>query len=1224
MKGTAQILLCVAGLAFSAGIVCGETYSPPSNPREDINLDSGWRFIRQDVTGAQTNGFDDSSWTLLDLPYTWNNLDGEDGGSNYYRGIGWYRRHYTVGAGEAGQRLFLKFDGANIVADVYVNGTLVGEHRGGFAAFAFDVTTDLNIGSDNVIAVKVSNASVSDVPPLSADFTFFGGIYRDVHLLTTDPVQVSPLDYGSPGVYLKPTSVTSNSANLQITTVVSNANTGSATATVRAIVTDAATNVVAILTNIVTLSGTSVSNVIANTVVSNPHLWDGLHDPYLYRTYIEIYRGTTLIDLVSQPLGFRYFNIDPNNGFFLNGRYYDLHGVCMHQDWLDYGWALNNSQRETNFMFLAEIGATAIRLAHYQHHEYTYQLADRSGIIVWSEIPLVNSTTETTAFYSNAKQQLRELIRQNYNHPSVICWGMYNELSLNVNTGPSNLVNQLVQLEAQEDSTRPSTGATLASNGDANSWYPQLIGFNEYFGWYEDPLNGLAAWADAIHTAHPTNCIGISEYGAGASIYQHSEDPVSKPGTSCVCVHPEEWQNIVHETNWAIMKARPFLWIKVLWNMFNFAVDGRNEGDTPGRNDKGMVTYDRLVRKDAFYFYKANWTTNAMVYITGHTFTNRLTNSITAKVYANCDSVELFLNGISQGSRTSTTNIFTWPVTLAAGSNLVQAVGTKGAEQVNDSLVWFAPIAVTITNPTASTVFLQSANDTLQLSAAVNGSSGLLQTTWTKVSGPGSVTFGSSNNLSTTAHFSSDGIYGLQVMVSNGSSATAGLTVVVNPNVTTTNGLLAWWKMDETNSATAADSSGNGRTATLTSATFTNGYLNNAYRGASASSRASYSAQDSNQVTVVAWARCDTTGGGSFPRIVNSPSYRLMFRFSSSDVNSVGFATEDGTNGDFDSGAGSISLSNWFHVAVSYDRSNLTNLPTFYVNGSKVSTVTLAMPSGTPPSLSGTGYIGNRAALDRSWVGLIDDLRIYSRLLSDAEVQTLAALPPANLAPTVDAGTSQVAVAGVAVMLNGEAEDDGKPNPPATLTTVWSQVSGPGTASFGNVNATNTTCVFNTAGNYTLRLNANDGQVESVSDVAISVISVQQSWANRYGVAADGTDTDGDGESNAEEFLAGFNPTSSAAYVHIISVARSGNDLNIAYLAANGDSSYSGGPSERTNVLEFTTGTANDSYTNNFVSTGQTNILSGGTGVGEVASFVVTNGMTFGPSRYYRIRVLVP
>jgi beta-galactosidase len=341
-------------------------------------------------------------------------------------------------------------------------------------------------------------------------------------------------------------------------------------------------------------------------------------------------------------------------------------------------------------MLLKEIGATALRLSHYEHNDYTYQLADKNGIVLWSEIPLVNRITESPAFYANAKQQLIELIRQRYNHPSVVCWGVFNEITLKPGPKPVNLAHQLAQLAGQEDSTRPSTSAVNAGDDEPSNWCIEWNSFNKYFGWYNGKLGDFGPWADEIHAKYPGRPIGISEYGAGASIYQHSEDPVREPAQAGH-YHPEEYQNLFHETYWQEMRARPFLWCKFVWNMFDFAVAGRNEGDTPGRNDKGLVTYDRQVRKDAFYYYKANWTTSPMVYITGHTFTNRLTNNITAKVYANCDSVELFLNGASQGATTSTNCIFTWPLMLRAGTNTVQAIGTKDSVKVDDSLAWTAP-----------------------------------------------------------------------------------------------------------------------------------------------------------------------------------------------------------------------------------------------------------------------------------------------------------------------------------------------------------------------------------------------------------------------------------------------------------------------------------------------------------------------------------------------------
>ncbi|HTB85011.1 MAG TPA: glycoside hydrolase family 2 TIM barrel-domain containing protein [Candidatus Sulfotelmatobacter sp.] len=682
----------IGAICLGASSYAGEpqAYQPPASHRVDVLLDNGWRFLRQDASGAQVRDFDDSAWATISLPHTWNNLDGQAASTNYYRGTGWYRSHVTVEKGFAGRELFLKFDGAFLVTDVYVNGTHLGEHEGGFADFVFDATPYLKIGEDNVIAVKVNNAVNTNIPPLSADFTFFGGLYRDVHLLVTDPVQISPLDYGSPGVYLKTTAVGTNSADLQVTTVLSNAVASAQTVTLRAVVTDAETNIVTVLEKEVTLSPASASNIVMNTTVLQPHLWDGLADPYLYHVSVELSGPDDIADLVTQPLGFRYYHVDPDKGFFLNGHYLDLHGVSMHQDWISRGWAIGSAERETNFALLKEIGATALRLCHYEHNDETYQLADRNGIVVWSEIPLVNRITQSPGFYASAKQQLTELIRQRYNHPSVICWGVFNEVTLRRGPSPTELARELVQVVKQEDPTRPASSAANSSDTEPSSWCADLIGFNKYFGWYNGKVGDLGAWTDKIHRKNPDRCVGITEYGAGASISQHQEGEVAQPVPTGK-FHPEEYQNIYHETQWSQLNARPFIWCKFVWNLCDFAVAARNEGNTPGRNDKGLVTYDRQTRKDAFYYYKANWTTNPMVYITGHTFTNRQACAITAKVYANCDSVELFVNGVSQGGASGTNCIFTWPVTLAGGANAVRAVGHKGEVQVSDSLQWSAP-----------------------------------------------------------------------------------------------------------------------------------------------------------------------------------------------------------------------------------------------------------------------------------------------------------------------------------------------------------------------------------------------------------------------------------------------------------------------------------------------------------------------------------------------------
>jgi beta-galactosidase len=679
-------LLLSAAIAFS---VSG--YTPPASNRVSENLNSTWKFNRADVSEARNVSFNDAAWTSINLPHTWNNLDGQDGGGNYYRGIGWYRKHFIINSAFSGRNFFLKFDGANQVAEVYLNGTLVGTHKGGYGAFCYDVTATALVGADNVVAVRVNNAHNTDIPPLSADFTFFGGIYRDVNLLVTDRLAVTPIDYASPGVYCKTPAVSASSATVRIVSKVRNNNTASRTATVTAVIADASGTVVTTLTGSQTIAASSSYDFIQSTAITNPHLWNGLADPYLYRVYVQVSDGTTTTDVVEQPLGLRFFSIDPNNGFYLNGAYLDLHGVNRHQDWLDSGWAIGPAEHRRDLDLQKEMGCTAIRLSHYQHDEYVYHLCDSAGMVVWAEIPVVNGTTATDSFRVIAKRQMTDLIRQNYNHPSIIVWGIGNEVSSSPN--PVLLFDTLHRLCHLEDSTRLTTYASNTKNdtstNNALNWRTDWTGFNVYFGWYSDngPLSAFARWSDRMHAVYPARSIGISEYGSGSSIYQHMDnppapDPYGRP-------HFEEYENLCHETYWIAMKTRPFLWCKLIWCMHDFASDGRNEGDWPGRNDKGVITFDRQTKKDVFYWYRANWTNDPVVYICSRRASLRDTTPIPIKVYSNCSSVELFVNGVSRGTRTSADRVFTWTGnTIPNRYNPVRAVGTKNAVTYSDSVTF--------------------------------------------------------------------------------------------------------------------------------------------------------------------------------------------------------------------------------------------------------------------------------------------------------------------------------------------------------------------------------------------------------------------------------------------------------------------------------------------------------------------------------------------------------
>ena len=652
-------------------------------PRTEINLNAGWRFFSGDDPRASRPDFDDAGWPAVNLPHTWNAQDGEDGGNNYRRGAGWYRRHVRVDPALAGRRLYLQFDGASLMADVWVNGRHLGRHVGGFARFRFDATGALRPGEDNVLAVRVDNGRLG-IPPTSADFTFFGGLYRSVSLLATDPVQVSVMDYGSPGVYITQKKVTPKTADLEVRAKLENHSEKACDIALRTAIIDAAGAVVCAAEKTCALGPQAATDATQPLTLAHPHLWNGRADPYLYTVRIEVWADGRLRDAVEQPLGVRFFHIDPDKGFFLNGRYLDLHGVNRHQDRIDKGWAISEADEAEDFALIRELGCTAIRVSHYQQADTWYGRCDQAGLVVWAEIPFVNEALDTPEFLDNAVQQLRELIRQNYNHPSIFFWSVGNETK---GDAANRVLARLAAVAHEEDPTRLSTLASNHADDDPQNWHTDVVGFNRYLGWYKGRIADFAPEIDSIHARHPRSAFAISEYGAGASIYQHEENP-PKPAPKGP-FHPEEYQAELHEAYWAALKARPFVWGKFVWCMFDFASDGRNEGDHPGRNDKGLVTYDRKTRKDAFYFYKANWSDEPVLYITSRRFTPRTQAETEIKIYANAPEVEVSLNGVPLGRRTSSDHIFRWPaVKLVPGENHVQATAAFGGRTRTDSCTW--------------------------------------------------------------------------------------------------------------------------------------------------------------------------------------------------------------------------------------------------------------------------------------------------------------------------------------------------------------------------------------------------------------------------------------------------------------------------------------------------------------------------------------------------------
>lgn len=657
--------------------------------REDTLLESSWSFKSGDLTNGWQPDLDTHDWEAVSIPHCWG-WDEAHLAKPYYRGPAWYRCTVNV-APQNGQRYFLRFEAASTVADVFFNGKWLGQHRGGFGAFAFEITTNLSPAGANLLAVRVSNALEPDLAPLSGDFNVYGGIYRPVHLIQTAAENIVVTDHGSPGVAWLETHVSDTQAVLDVTAQISNGSRHDRNLTVVTKVLDASGNEIVSQSEPILLLPGYVEPCRSHLVVSNPHLWNGRQDPYLYRALVELHSGEEVLDSVEQPLGLRSYYIDPDKGFFLNGRHYPVHGVCRHQDRPEKGWAISHADMEEDVALLKELGATAVRCAHYQHSDYFYHLCDEAGILVWAEIPQVDAVRDTPEFENTSRGQLLDLIRQNINHPSIFVWSLFNEVGGGARTqDPHRELQDLNNVAHGEDPTRPTIGAACFVNLLQMTKIPDLIGWNTYPGWYnpKGSLETFGTWLDTYRYSSRSGGFCMSEYGAGANINQHEDHP-QQPKTRGQW-HPEEWQATVHEADWAALNSRPFVWGTFAWNMFDFCVATRNEGGQPALNDKGLVSYDRKTRKDAFYFYQANWSSAPVLYITSRRYTER-TNGVTdVKIYSNASSVDLLVNGNSQGvHQTEGNSVFLWRnVPLAAGDNQIAAKASRDGVALMDSCAW--------------------------------------------------------------------------------------------------------------------------------------------------------------------------------------------------------------------------------------------------------------------------------------------------------------------------------------------------------------------------------------------------------------------------------------------------------------------------------------------------------------------------------------------------------
>ena len=653
--------------------------------RENILINQDWNF-------RFSHQVDKNSSRRVDLPHTWNAQDALSGKPDYKRGIGNYDKKLFIRSEWKGKRLFLRFEGANCVSNVFINGKQIGEHRGGYGAFIFEITDKVNYGKDNTVLVRVNNGEQLDVMPLVGDFNFYGGIYRDVHLLVTEDICISPLDYASPGVYLVQQQVDKKQAGILARINLSNVTEHPRQATLKLQVKEGDKVVYQADKNVTVAPHTKVQSEEMSFTLPNPHLWNGTEDPFMYKTVITLMKDGKEIDKVEQPLGLRYYTTDANQGFFLNGKHLPLHGVCRHQEWAEVGNALHPMHHEEDTRLMLEMGVNAIRLAHYPQAAYMYDLMDRNGIVTWAEIPFVGpggyadkGFVDQPSFRENGKEQLKEMVRQHFNHPSICFWGLFNELKEN-GDNPLEYIKELNVLAHQEDPTRPTTSAS--NQGGAINFITDNIAWNRYDGWYGATPATLASWLDKTHQSHPQIKIAISEYGAGASIYHQQDSLVqTSPGSWW---HPENWQTEYHIQNWKIISERPYVWGSFVWNMFDFGAAHRTEGDRPGINDKGLVTHNRKVKKDAFYFYKANWNPEPMVYIAGRRSVNRVKPVTEVQVFSNCAEVTLKVNNQLAGKmQPDGVKVCVFKdIRLNKGKNMIEVSAKNGKKVVTDACCW--------------------------------------------------------------------------------------------------------------------------------------------------------------------------------------------------------------------------------------------------------------------------------------------------------------------------------------------------------------------------------------------------------------------------------------------------------------------------------------------------------------------------------------------------------
>ena len=620
--------------------------------RQILKFNDNWEFLKgvSEINAAEVG-------ESITIPHTWNATDGQDGGNDYFRGTCLYRKVFRSDLLPKAKKYYLEINGANSSADVYMNGKRLAHHDGGYSTWRVNITGYLR--TENTLCILVDNAPNEEVYPQVADFTFYGGIYRDVNIVCVEETHFDLEYFGGKGLVITP-EIAETAANVKIDTYVNDMEKGDE---ISFCIFDADGNAVAQCQSATTSAVLTIEDV---------HLWNGRIDPYLYTAEVAIIRGGEKIDQISSRFGCRTFRIDAETGFILNGKEYPLHGVSRHQDRWQIGNALLPEHHLEDMDLICEVGANTIRLAHYQHDQYFYDLCDERGMVIWAEIPYISR--HMSGGNDNTMSQMRELIVQNYNHPSICVWGLSNEITMDGAKDPDLIANhhKLNDLVHEMDKTRPTTVACI-SMCDIDEKYVHIsdvVSYNHYFGWYGGSLDEYGTWYDKFHEKYPNKPIGCSEYGCEA-LNWHNSNPESGDYT-------EEYQAIYHESLIRQLFTRKYIWSTHVWNMFDFGADARAEGGENGQNHKGLITIDRKYKKDAFYAYKA-WLVSPdvdpFVHICGKRYVDRVEEVTKVTVYSNLPEVELFVNGESIGKKSAEDHFFYFEVQNIGETELVAVAG---------------------------------------------------------------------------------------------------------------------------------------------------------------------------------------------------------------------------------------------------------------------------------------------------------------------------------------------------------------------------------------------------------------------------------------------------------------------------------------------------------------------------------------------------------------------